>query len=103
MKALASTLGDKFAEDKEGINGGYPILAWQVSAPAVKLGDVNGDGEINAVDAAMVYAYYNGKLELTAEQLTAADVNGDGEVNAVDASLIYAVYNGKLEKLPADK
>lgn len=34
LKALASTLGENFAEDTDGINGGYPILAWQSNDPA---------------------------------------------------------------------
>ena len=34
LKALAATLGDSFAADTDGINGGYPILAWQSSGPA---------------------------------------------------------------------
>ena len=32
LKALASTLGDKFAEDSENINQGYPILKWQAGS-----------------------------------------------------------------------
>lgn len=34
LKALAATLGESFAEDTDGINGGYPILAWQSNDPA---------------------------------------------------------------------
>ena len=68
---------------------------------AVVLGDVNGDGKVNNVDAALVYAYHNKKLTLTEDQLAAADVNGDGKVNNVDAALIYAYHNKKLTKFPA--
>ena len=32
LKALADTLGDKFAEDSENINQGYPILKWQAGS-----------------------------------------------------------------------
>ncbi|RHR46970.1 hypothetical protein DWX14_01395 [Clostridiaceae bacterium AF18-31LB] len=32
LKALASTLGDKFAEDSENSNQGYPILKWQAGS-----------------------------------------------------------------------
>ena len=68
---------------------------------AVVLGDVNADGKVNNVDAALVYAYHNKKLTLTEDQLAAADVNGDGKVNNVDAALIYAYHNKKLTKFSA--
>lgn len=32
LKALADTLGDKFAEDSENSNHGYPILKWQAGS-----------------------------------------------------------------------
>ena len=32
LKALASTLGDKFTEDSENSNQGYPILKWQAGS-----------------------------------------------------------------------
>ncbi|MBQ8830147.1 MAG: hypothetical protein IJ017_00940 [Oscillospiraceae bacterium] len=68
----------------------------------VRIGDVNGDGKINAVDAALTYKYVNNKTALTEEQLLAADVNGDGKVNAVDAALIYKYVNNKLDTFPAE-
>ena len=100
LKALAETLGEAFAADSQNINGGYPVLAWQNPAPEYALGDVNGDGEIDTADAALVYAYYNSKVELNAEQLARADVNGDGTVDTADAALIYAYYNGKITAFP---
>ena len=98
LKALAPTLGDKFTADRNGVNSGYPVLAWQLP---IVLGDVNGDGKADNLDAALVYAYYNGKQELSARQQTAADVNGDGKADNLDAALIYAFYNGKITAFPA--
>ena len=63
----------------------------------ILLGDVNGDGSINAVDASAVLAYYT-RISTDQEggfsdkQITAADVDGNGSVNAVDASKIMAYY-----------
>ena len=74
-----------------------------VTEASAVFGDVNGDGVVNNIDAAIIYAYHNGKRTLTAEQLKAADVNCDGVVNNVDAAMIYAFHNGKLTKLPAGK
>ena len=98
LKALAPTLGDKFTADRNGINSGYPVLVWQLP---ITLGDVNNDGKADNLDAALVYAYYNGKQELSARQQTAADVNGDGKADNLDAALIYAFYNGKISAFPA--
>ena len=98
LKALALTLGDKFTADRNGVNSGYPVLAWQLP---IVLGDVNNDGKADNLDAALVYAYYNGKQGLSARQQTAADVNGDGKVDNIDAALIYALYNGKISAFPA--
>ncbi len=84
----------------------YPILLWQPKEevpPEVLMGDVNGDGEITAADAAMVYAAANGKKALTAQQLPLCDVDGDGEITTFDANLIYAFANGKVSTFPAMK
>lgn len=61
------------------------------------LGDVNRDGEINAVDASSVLAYYamtstNQDGGFDKDQILAADVNHDGNINAIDASNILAYY-----------
>ena len=72
-----------------------------VSEPTITLGDVNNDGKADNLDAALVYAYYNGRQAFSAQQLAAADVNGDGKVDNQDAALIYAFYNGKITAFPA--
>ncbi|MEG1559898.1 MAG: Ig-like domain-containing protein [Clostridia bacterium] len=53
--------------------------------------DVNGDGETNTGDAAMILAYMAEHVELTPEQLVIADTNGDGIVNTGDAATILHV------------
>lgn len=54
----------------------------------IKYGDVNGDGEVNSVDAAIVSRASLGIYTLGESQLVFADVNGDGAVNSVDAAMI---------------
>lgn len=104
LKALASELGDSFAADTKGLNGGYPILKWQADAEAQKYnkGDVNNDGVVDDVDAALAYAIANGKLTADLSQQDAADINGDGQVTAKDAEIIYAFYLGELTSLTAN-
>ncbi|WP_455530328.1 leucine-rich repeat protein [Ruminococcus sp.] len=63
----------------------------------ISFGDVNGDNQINAVDASAVLAYYalistNKDGNFNESQKAAADVNDDGQINAVDASNILAYY-----------
>jgi len=60
-----------------------------------KPGDVNGDGMINALDAALILQYDAKLIDETQLDKTAADVNGDGQVNALDSSLILQ-YDAKL-------
>lgn len=64
------------------------------------VGDVNLDGYVNNVDAAMVYAYHNGRLAFDDFQLLVGDANCDGPVNVLDAAVIYAFNNGKLTRFP---
>ena len=68
---------------------------------AFLLGDVNGDGTVNASDAAQILIAAaavgaGGKSGLTEQQSRAAEVNGDGQINASDAAvvLIYAAAVG---------
>lgn len=64
------------------------------------LGDVNGDGRINALDAALVYDYLKGTRSLTEKQLAAGDVDGNGIVDRSDAIWIYRYVNHRTETFP---
>ena len=72
-------------------NTGGGESAETVSAVAVisvnsSLGDVNGDGKINAADIQTLSEYLVG-LEVNCSR-AAADVNGDGEINLADVILL---------------
>jgi len=73
-----------------------------VTTAQVLYGDVSGDGEISAYDAALTAQAAVELSTLTAEQGRAADVNGDGEVNAYDAALIAQKAVGLIDKFPAE-
>ena len=62
-------------------------------------GDVNGDGEVNSLDAIAVMRYAMGLQEL--DNLAAADVNGDGKVDMADALLIMRAAMGLEEGVVA--
>ena len=59
--------------------------------PEVMLGDVNGDGRVNARDARLLLRYIAGLVEL---DLAAADYNGDSKINARDARAILRAIAG---------
>ena len=92
MKAadFVTRLGESFAADTDGINGGYPVLAWQGGTQQIP-GDVNGDGKIDASDAQLVYAYTLGEGALTEIQILIADMDSDGKITAKDAAMIFAL------------
>lgn len=54
------------------------------------LGDVTGDGKVNAKDHSRLYAHINKTNLLKGYALLCADVTGDGKVNAKDHSRLYA-------------
>jgi uncharacterized protein YraI len=81
--------------------------ACSISGPAapsaeITCGDVNGSGEVNVVDAALVLRAAAGLLELDPLQAAAADVYRDGQVNIKDAVFILRFITGQLETLPVD-
>ena len=80
----------------ENIDEDQIVTVSGIEKAAPSLGNLNGDENIDAADAALAYSLANGKSEVTDEQLAAADVNSDDKVNAADAALIYAYANGKI-------
>ncbi|MBR5684287.1 MAG: hypothetical protein IKW96_13620 [Ruminococcus sp.] len=75
----------------KGIQNGYIKI---VKGGA--LGDPNGDGDINAVDASNILSVYSRistkKAALTDTERAYCDVNKDGFVDAVDASRVLSYY-----------
>lgn len=61
------------------------------------MGDVDGNGLINAADAVLVLRHDAGLILLTAQQLAVADVSQDGVVNASDAVQILRFDAGLIE------
>lgn len=53
-------------------------------------GDVNGDGVVNSIDAALILKYAAGQIET----LENGDYNGDGVINSIDAAAILKASAG---------
>lgn len=62
------------------------------------LGDVNSDGEVQAVDALRVLRFLADQVELSSTEKLAADVNHDTKIEAVDALRILRYVAGQIEK-----
>ena len=64
------------------------------------MGDVNGDGIVNAVDASAILTYF--AITMTNQTPTmkfdksVADYNNDGIINSIDASAILTYYANSM-------
>ena len=75
-----------------------PVATPTSTSPGL-LGAVNGDGFINAIDAALVLQFSAGLLPAL-PGFDRSDVNNDGSVNSIDAALILQFTAGLLAGLP---
>ncbi|MBN1699373.1 MAG: hypothetical protein JW881_17770, partial [Spirochaetales bacterium] len=66
-----------------------------------QLGDVNGDGAINILDALKIAQYYVG-ADPSGFDPDAADVDANGAVNIVDALLVARYYVGLITSFPGE-
>lgn len=90
----------------DGVNYAYKGTAEQPYAITVSeavdrsaLGDVNGDGQINVLDALMVLQAINDRLNLDAGQFARADLNGNKTLEAVEVLTILQYANGIIGSL----
>lgn len=60
------------------------------------LGDLNGDGGVDAKDSNMLLQIIAGAVSPTDIQKTTGDINGDGEINAKDSNLMKRIISGSL-------
>ncbi len=63
----------------------------------VIFGDINGDGNIDSFDLAVVSAVVNGDIEIDGVQSVAADVFPDEAVDSFDYALLASTVNGDTE------
>jgi len=80
---------------------GYGVHLYSIeTGVAVLYGDVSGDSEITAYDAALTAQAAVALITLTSDQAKAADVDGNGEVTAYDAALIAQYAVGIIDHFP---
>lgn len=72
-------------------------------AATLKNGDLDGNSEVNNIDAVWILKYDAAITELSKAQLIAADVNADGEVDNLDAAMVLQYDAGLIDGFPADE
>lgn len=90
------------------VDGKYweQLFIGDITKKKLSVGDVNGDGAIDAIDASALLEYYafssvSDSFMHTDEFKDAADVDGTGSVDAMDASIILKYYADKAVGKPA--
>lgn len=81
-------------------DGGFTATIRINVSPSAQLGDLSGDGYIDAADALLILQSSVGLRALSAEQQALADVSGDGYIDAADAILILRYAAGLIDALP---
>ena len=72
----------------------------EIVEPVVAKGDVNADGTVDSLDAAVILQADAELITLDDAQVAVADVNNDGAVDTLDASVILQLDAGLIEALP---
>ncbi|MEE3493383.1 dockerin type I repeat-containing protein, partial [Ruminococcus sp.] len=73
---------------------------------AYKLGDADGDGEVDITDATTIQRFdvrMNIAPVTEADLLARADVDGDGEITIIDATMIQRKLAGIIKIFPAEE
>jgi hypothetical protein len=75
---------------------------WQFteSSALMNMGDLNGDGSVNALDYALLKQHLLGTKTLSEDLLKLADLNQDKMVDVLDLSVLKQYLLGKITKLP---
>ena len=78
-------------------NRNATLSQWTAEAP-VLIGDVDGNGIVDRLDANTILKYLAGTIILSEQELVAADYNLDGIVDKTDATLIFkSLAKGKVK------
>jgi hypothetical protein len=91
-----ATDGDPMLINAQTIEGA--VYCNPQAAPPL-MGDVNCDGRVSAIDAALVLQY-TARLIRSLPCQDNGDVNGDGLINSIDAQLILQRVAGLIPSLP---
>lgn len=81
---------------------GSALFIYEDAKPFI-YGDVNGDGDVNSLDFALLRLYLLGSTSFSYKYaMQAADVNGDGDVNSLDFALLRLYLLGSIKNFPVE-
>lgn len=96
-------IGYAATHEKKGLTDGSHcsvcnkvIVEQKVIPMIVLIGDADGDGGVNIMDATTIQLHV-AKYKVENINLSCADVNGDGEISIIDATLVQ-MYIAELIK-----
>lgn len=82
----------------------FSYLGFHEFDQVINYGDVDGNGEVEAYDAALVLQYIVVLITgWDGDQLMAADVDGNAVIDCYDASLILRYVNGVIDVFPVQE
>ena len=86
---LAKNLLDENIKEETLVGTGYKFndIKNKKNYTIIKLGDANGDGELDAIDLLLIKRSILGKYELNENNAISLDLNKDGSVDAIDLLL----------------
>ncbi len=73
------------------------------TAAGLYYGDLNGDGEIDVLDVAIMRDGINGTREFTDDVFKRADLNVDGKLTEEDSQLLRQFVVGSITEFPAER
>ena len=77
----------------------YVLGDYAKDTPDIVYGDADGNGEVDIVDAMLIFYHVAKKELLTDEQLLRCDTNGDNEVDIVDAMRVFYFVAKKIDSV----
>ena len=94
----STTVDGELGEYVAANHNSYKKIVIEPASSDFLLGDINGDGEVNAKDSNLLKQMIAGSIEYPAgsRENLAADINGDGEISAKDSNLLKQMISGAL-------